>query len=179
MAEGCSAMTDWSAIVRRHGALVWKTAYRLLGQDADAADVFQETFLSAVEVVRREPVGNWPGLLQRLATMRALDHLRRRIRDRRGRDCAPEWESLPTSDADPVQEAEATELADRLRSALAQLPSRQSELFCLRHVAGLSYEEISAQLDMSVDAVGVMLHRARGKLRELLIGGSVDECPER
>ena len=42
-------MTDWEHVVRTHGPLVWQTAWRLLGQEADAADCFQETFVSAME----------------------------------------------------------------------------------------------------------------------------------
>ena len=49
-------MTDWPAIVRRHGPTVWRTAYRLLNDHADAADCFQETFLSALEMSRRQKV---------------------------------------------------------------------------------------------------------------------------
>ena len=54
-------MTDWPAIVGEHGPLVWRTAYRLLGGHADAADCFQETFVSAMDVAGREDVENWPG----------------------------------------------------------------------------------------------------------------------
>ena len=42
-----SGMTDWSQIVQEHGPLVWRTAYRLLNHEADAADCFQRTFVSA------------------------------------------------------------------------------------------------------------------------------------
>src|SRR4051794_35257622 len=72
-------MPDWDAIVGQHGRLVWRTAYRLLGNDADAGDCFQETFLSALTAARRERIENWAGFLRRLATTRALDRLRRRL----------------------------------------------------------------------------------------------------
>lgn len=49
-------MTDWSQIVAEHGTLVWRTARRLLTQEADAADCCQRTFLAAVELARREAV---------------------------------------------------------------------------------------------------------------------------
>ena len=81
--------------------------------------------------------------------------------------------------ADPVQQAVANELSERLRAALAELPPQHSQSFCLRYISGLSYQEISAQMEISIDAVGVNLHRARGRLRELLSGGSVDECNQR
>ena len=71
---------DWQAIVTEHGPTVWQTAYRLLGNRADAADCFQETFLSAFEYSRHQPVRHIPGLLVRLATTRAIDRLRQRTR---------------------------------------------------------------------------------------------------
>ena len=77
-------MTDWRNIVSRHGPAVWRTAYRLLGAHADAADCFQEAFLAALQMSRRQRVRSWPALLQTLTTRRALDELRRRIRRRDG-----------------------------------------------------------------------------------------------
>jgi RNA polymerase sigma-70 factor (ECF subfamily) len=155
---------------------VWQTAYRLLANDADAADCYQETFVSALDFVRQEAVLNWPALLQRLATTRALDLLRRRGRDR-GRCPAPaEWDLVPSGSPGPVERAEAAELAGRLRQALAQLPERQAEVFCLRCVNELSYEEIAAELAISVTAVGVNLHRARARLSQLLAGSWPENC---
>lgn len=161
-------MTDWEGIVRQYGALVWQTAYRLLGDRADVADCFQETFVSALDVARRETVLNWAGLLRRLATARALDLLRKRMREGGRRDSTPDWEEFRSAAAGPGEHAQAAELGERLQAALGRLPQQQAEVFCLRHINGLSYEEISDQTGMTVDAVGVTLHRARGRLRELL-----------
>src|SRR5262245_50738920 len=112
-------MTDWTTIVRRHGPLVWRTAYRLLGHDADARDCFQQTFLAAVEWDARTPVRDWPAALRRLATARALDLLRARYRWRRN-DPLPEAVPDPDLD-DPFGSAAHGELADRLRQALAAI----------------------------------------------------------
>jgi len=64
---------DWQMIVKKHGPAVWQTAYRLLGNHTDAADCFQETFVSALKVSRKQRVRNFSALLVRLATMRAID----------------------------------------------------------------------------------------------------------
>ena len=68
-------MTDWETIVRQHASVAWRTAYRLLGNDADAWDCVQETFLEAVKIDRRESVRDWSALLCHLATVRSLDLL--------------------------------------------------------------------------------------------------------
>ena len=161
-------MTTWSEIVSRHSGLVWQTAYRLLGNHADAADCFQEAFLAAVELSRRERVRNWPGLLQQLATRKALDQLRSRAGRSRFRDKDPDWATVASPNPGPPQEAEAAELAASLRAALSELPDRQAEVFCMRFLSELSYRDIARLLGLSTSAVGVLLHRARSRLREML-----------
>ena len=161
-------VTDWKIIIDQHGGLVWATACRLLGNCADASDCFQDTFLEAVKISRREPVRDWSALLRHLATARALDLLRVRCRQRERTDARADPEAVVGRDAGPVQEAEAAELAERLRAALGKLPPDQAAVFCLSCLDKLSYREIGERLGMTTNAVGVLLHRARGRLRELL-----------
>jgi RNA polymerase sigma-70 factor (ECF subfamily) len=68
----------------------------------------------------------------------------------------------------PPDVAAARELAQRLREALAELPPAQAEIFCLHCLQGWSYADIACAHGMTVDAVGVSLHRARRRLRERL-----------
>ncbi|MBA7711503.1 hypothetical protein ES703_120469 [subsurface metagenome] len=65
-------MIDWQMVVKKHGPAVWQTAYRLLGNHADTADCFQETFICALELSRRQRVRSFPALLVRSATTRAI-----------------------------------------------------------------------------------------------------------
>ena len=163
---------DWPDIVKRHGPLVWRTALAILGNQADVADCFQETFTAALSVTDESHVRHWPAFLQRIATRRALDMIRQRIRDRMRHDSPEELGMIATTDAGPLQHTEANELAARLRRALGRLPQHQSEVYCLRYLSDLSYEEIAAQLGISTDSVGVTLHRARARLQELLESAS-------
>ena len=163
-------MTDWAQIVQQHGPLVWTTVYRLLRHDADAADCFQRTFLSALQVSRTQAVRNWPGLLQRLGTARALELLRQRLRQaRRLRPLLAEV-TASASTLEPDQAAAGRELSDHLREALTELDPRQAEVFCLSNLDGLSYAEIADQLGLTVNHVGVLLNRARTRLRRRLRG---------
>lgn len=161
-------MPDWDRIVEEHGRLVWRTAYRLLGNHADAGDCFQDTFVSALAVARRQRVENWGGLLQRLATARALDRLRNRLR-RSGRDgpLDDEADVLSPIPGPPLQ-AEVRELDQRIRRALAGLPAKQAEAFCLHYLEQWSCGEIGRHLGIAPNAVGSLLHRARAGLRETL-----------
>jgi len=160
-------MPDWDEIVRRDGPAVWRTAYRLLNNSADADECFQEVFVAALEVSRREQVGNWRALLQRLAAARAVDRLRERYR-RRSREQTTDWNTLAGNEPSPSQGVEEAELAQCLRDALAQIPAQQAEVFSLHGLEGWSYQEIAEQLSLSINTVGVLLHRARKRLRELL-----------
>ena len=157
-------MADWEGIVERDGPAVWRTVCRLLGRGADADECFQETFLSALQLWRRQPVRNPRAAMLRLATARAVDRLRRRYRQS-GREDAAAWESVPDAGPSPPQQAAAAELAQRLREALAGLPGKQADVFCLHCLEGWSYAEVAQELEISVDAVGVLLHRARARLR--------------
>jgi RNA polymerase sigma-70 factor (ECF subfamily) len=163
-----AVMTDWQRIVGRHDALVWRTAYRLLGNHADAADCFQEAFVAALELSRRQRVRNWPGLLQQLSTRKALDALRDRSRRARRSGQPADWMAVPSRNPQPGQEAEAAELAAGLRQGLADLPHEQAEVFCLRYLNDLRYREIARLLGLKTSGVGVLLHRARQQLRQRL-----------
>ncbi len=167
-------MTDWDAIVREHQGLVWSTAYRLVGNDADALDCLQETFLEAVRVNRREPVREWPALLRRIATARALDRLRVRCRQRGRHTVLEDPGSLEASGSGPQQEAEAAELAERLRVALGGLPARQAEVFCLCRLEGQSYQQAAEALGVEPGHVGVLLHRASTALQKLLVAEGLE-----
>lgn len=157
---------DWQMIVTEHGPLVWRTAYRLLGNHADTADCFQETFLAALKLSRRQPVRNVSGLLVRLATTRAIDRLRQRSRRERQRDGGSGAETCAARD--PAGQAQDQELVGQLREAIAQLPEQEAKVFCLRYLNEMSYRQIARELSIGIDAVGVALFRAKAKLREAL-----------
>jgi RNA polymerase sigma-70 factor (ECF subfamily) len=162
-------MTDWSEIVEQHGPVVWKTVWRLLKRDADAADCFQATFLSAWKLSQAEPVRHWPALLKRLATARALERLRVRCREADRTSSLPDEVPARRNVVTPIDSASAGELAEQLREALAELDDqRLAQVFCLTCLEELSYREVAEQLGLTVTHVGVLLNRARSLLRERL-----------
>jgi len=159
---------DWQLITEKYGPRVWQIAYRLLGNHSDAADCFQETFLAALEVSRRQHVRNLSGMLARLATTRAIDRLRQRGRQERHRAAAQEAPPGSACDGNPADRAETGELTGRLRQAIGELPSQEAKAFCLRYFSEMSYRQIAKELDIKTSAVGVLLHRAKARLRERL-----------
>jgi RNA polymerase sigma-70 factor (ECF subfamily) len=163
--EICLQVVDWNIIIKEHGPVVWQTAYRLLGNDADAADCFQETFVCALELSRRQRVRSFPALLIRLATTRAIDQLRRRFRHERISNNGHNRPEDSNNHTDPMQHVQRQELAAKLKIALTQLPLQEAQVFCLRHVNDMTYRLIANELGITTTAVGVILHRAKTKLR--------------
>ncbi len=164
---------EWDLLVREHGTMVFRTAWRIVGNAADAEDITQEVFLEAHALRARQAVGNWGGLLRRLATCRAIDRLRERKNV-----LVCDAEPLAGRASDPAESAIERELAERLRVAITQLPRREAEVFCLRFFEGLANEQIARSLQIAPGAVGVALHKARTKLEALLGEPSTKESAQ-
>ncbi len=148
---------------------VFALARRLVGNDHDASDVLQETYLRAFRAIGRyrgdSAATTW---LYRITANSAATHLRRR-----------RWSRLAEFDealvlADPLAEQRLLDAADasgereRLRAALADLPDLMRAVVVLRDVYDLPHEAIAKELGISRGAAKVRLHRARLRLRELL-----------
>src|SRR5262245_55164280 len=121
-------MADWGAIVAEHGPQVWRTAFRTLNHYADAQDCYQDAFLAACQITPRD-AADWGRILTCLATRKAIDRLRARVRSARTGplDAAPE----PATNDDPARSVRLAELIDRLRAAIAELPGKQAEVVWL------------------------------------------------
>ncbi|MFZ1933046.1 MAG: sigma-70 family RNA polymerase sigma factor [Thermoguttaceae bacterium] len=149
---------DWDRIVEGHAPRVFRVAMRILISVQDAEDVSQDVFIEAFRLHQAGPVRSWTGLLVRLATLRSLDRLRRNRPTVALRDCDR------VSTATPSDELQASELADRLRRAIAGLPDQQATVFVMHHFEQLSRDEISAALGVSPEAVSTALYKARQRL---------------
>jgi RNA polymerase sigma-70 factor (ECF subfamily) len=142
-----------------HHSMVYRTAYRITGNSADAEDVLQTVFL---RLVRRDPnaasgIDNPESYLRRSAVNAALDIVRARQASN-----TLEPEKLPAS----ASCTELRELRDTLRRALGTLPERTAEMFAMRFFEGYSNPEIAKLMGISQIVVAVTLHRARKKLQQ-------------
>ncbi len=138
--------------------------YRMMGDNAEAEDVAQETFLRLwrnIETWRADaPLIHW---LHRVAYNLCIDRLRRRK--------PVSLDALPEP-LDPEENPAGTlhrlELADAVAAAIAQLPDRQRAAVVFVHQEGFSNIETAALMEISVEAVESLLARARRSLRKLL-----------
>lgn len=155
--------------MEQHGPVVWRTAYRLLNDQHDALDCYQETFLQAVDYERDHQVSSWPAVLRRIATARAMDTLRRRYRSSRVNVSLSSLDEEPAGvELPPEARAQLNESMNELRRALAELPDKHAEVFWLSEVEFLTHHEIAEQLGATAQQVALWLHRAKQKLRKLL-----------
>jgi RNA polymerase sigma-70 factor (ECF subfamily) len=169
-------MIDWGAILAEHGATVWSTVYRLLDHHDDAQDCYQETFFAAFRFARSKSVSDWPSFLVSLATRRAMDRLRQRYRLGR-RSISIDVVAEPSGEADnPLLQARASELMERVREGMAELRDKQAEVFWLSCLEGLSHQQIADHLEVPPGEVRVLLHRARIRLSAVL---NLDELHEK
>jgi len=157
------SLPDWESIVRSHGPMAFDTAWRLLGDAADAEDVVQDALLDAFRLHSQNTIENWGGLLRHLVACRAIDRLRVRKSAVSIID-----DSIAGDTIRPDAAAMDRELAQRLRSAIARLSDREAQLLSLRYFGEMANTEIADALGISPDAVGVALHKARKKLKEIL-----------
>lgn len=145
-----------------HG-LVFRTAYRITGNAADAEDVLQTVFL---RLLRRDAssaaVEKQESYFRRAAVNVALDVVRAGKDARKvALDDVPP-ETLPSSQ----MRTDSRELRQCLRRALALLNPREAEIFALRFFEDQSNQAIAATLGMSQVHVAVILHRTRGRLQK-------------
>ena len=145
---------------RAQHRLVFRTAYRVTGNAADAEDVLQTVFL---RLLRRDhlsdPLENPESYLRRAAVNAALDVIRSRQTDA----------MTPLSDEIPARtQPDTSSLRQTLARAIAQLKPRPAEIFTLRFIEGLSNQEIAEMLGISQVLVAVIVHRTRQQLRKQL-----------
>lgn len=159
--------TAFERLVVETAPQVHALALRLTGNEQDARDVVQETYLRAFRSIGRfrseAAVSTW---LYRIAANCSADQLRRR------RQSLPIEAALSLADDRPDgdPEAAADGAADRsaLVAALAELPDALRAVVVLHDVYELGHEAIGVELGISRAASKVRLHRARRRLREQL-----------
>lgn len=154
----------YAGLLARHQDGLYRHAIRMVGAPDVAADLIQSALIKAYTNLARcrepERFGSW---LFRILSNRCKDYLK----SRRRRDTSLE-ESWPDEAPDPAEDAARAELRRAVAAALDRLPASQREAFVLKHVEGLSYEEIAERLGTSVGSLKMRVFRARDTLQELL-----------
>lgn len=166
-----AAMPSWDELVRQHADRVYRLAYRLSGNQQDAEDLTQETFIRVFRSLQNYQPGTFEGWLHRITTNLFLDMVRRRGRIRM--EALPEdYDRVPATDPDPEQIYHDAQLGADLQAALDALAPEFRAAVVLCDIEGLSYEEIGATLDVKLGTVRSRIHRGRQAIREHLAAHS-------
>lgn len=167
---------DWSAydqLVKRYQRQIYNFAYRMMGNAEDAQDISQETFLRAFQSLHSfRKDASFLTWLFKIASNLCIDLLRSRKSKgtlsldselEEGREPAAE---ARTSDPESVAMRNATQ--EVVQHAINALPARYRAVVILRHLQGMSVDEIAQTLDIPAGTVKTHLFRAREMLRERL-----------
>jgi RNA polymerase sigma factor (sigma-70 family) len=148
-------LAGFAALFERHAEAVFRAALRVTGSRADAEDVLQTVFLRVLS--QSNEAGDRPAAyFRRAAVNAAVDILRRR---------AAHAETLYDDRAPHAAIERPLLLKEQLRRAVATLDPDDASLFLLRHVEGLSIEELAGVFRIEKNNVTVRLHRIRLRLK--------------
>jgi RNA polymerase sigma-70 factor (ECF subfamily) len=164
------------ALVVHHSATLFRMAYRITGNAADADDVVQEAFLRGYVKLEsfewRAEFGTW---IYRIAVHCALDKVKARRKDDTSRvaeETDAEEDAVQVADAAPGPErlALSAEIGALQEMALRGLSPLERTAFVLRHLEDQSTEEIAAVLKIAPNAAKQAVFRAVQKVRQRLAG---------
>ena len=160
-------MPSWDELVRQHADRVYRLAYRLSGNQHDAEDLTQETFIRVFRSVQNYQPGTFEGWLHRITTNLFLDMVRRRGRIRM--EALPDdYERVPADEPNPEQIYRPfAAWVPTCRPRWTRCRRSSARRWSWRH-RGLSYEEIGATLDVKLGTVRSRIDRGRQALRDYL-----------
>ncbi len=170
----------FNQLVRLYEGRVYNLCYRMLGDADAAADVTQDSFISAYRNLNRFRGGLFRSWLFRIATNACYDALRARKRRPTVSlsapsdldDDAPAFD-LPDAGESPDELALRRELSAAIQRGIDQLPEDQRIVVILSDVQGLTYEEIAEVTNTNLGTVKSRLSRARARLRDILRAGEL------
>lgn len=164
----------YGVLVKRHSQKLFRLAYRMTGNQADADDVVQEAFLRGylklATFKSRSDFGTW---IYRIAVHCALDKLNLRRKEEASHvfeETDMEQNSVQVADAAPGPErlALSGEIGTLRGRAMHGLTAMEQAAFVLRHMEDRSTEEIAAVLQIAPNAAKQTVFRAIQKLRQRL-----------
>ncbi len=159
-------------LVEQHSRSVFRLAYRMTGNEQDAEDMVQESFLRAyTQLGRFESRANFGTWIYRITANCCVDLMRARQarRDQSRGESLDAAAQLPATGAPgPERMAESADIDRRVQAALGRLSPLERAAFTLRHCEGRSIEEISGVLGLGTSAAKHSVFRAVKKLRAAL-----------
>jgi len=164
----------YRVLVERHSRAVFRLAYRMIGNDIDAEDIVQDTFLKAWKQIGKfDGRASFPTWLHRICANCSLDLIRARKRKQElyqapDSDAPDPFSQVPADSPSPERLAQSSQIAAVLIPAMNQLSEMERTAFVMRHYDGMGIEEISQVLGVQPGAAKHSVFRAVQKLRRAL-----------
>jgi RNA polymerase sigma-70 factor (ECF subfamily) len=170
---------SFNQLVRAHQGLVYRTAFRVVGNADAAADATQDAFISAFKNLRSFRGGSFKTWLLRIVANACYDQLRaKRRKPTTSLDAMltdPDGPALKWAEVQaesPQEFAERRELGSLIQKGLETLPPEQRMTVVLSDIEGFSYKEIADIIDTNIGTVKSRLNRGRAQLCEFLIANA-------
>ena len=153
----------FATLYERHVDGLYRYAFSLLGNDADASDAMQTAMMNALLALpAKKPAVPLKPWLYRIAHNEAITIVRRR----RIHDDIADHENGTGGAGNPHEELALREDVRRLVDDMLELPERQRAALIMRELNGLEYAEIGAAFDVSEGAARQLVYEGRGALHE-------------
>lgn len=156
----------YAVLVGRYQEALYRHAVGMTGDPDAAADLVQDALVKAyTRLDTCQDPERFAAWVFRILRNRVMDWLK----DRRQQTVGLEEETSYAAERDdPGADLDRTEMGRAVERALAALPAAQREAFLMKHVQGLSYEEMAERLETGVSALKMRVMRAREALQEML-----------
>ncbi|MFV0605387.1 MAG: RNA polymerase sigma factor [Niabella sp.] len=167
--------TAFKSIVDNYQNMVYNTCLSIVKNEEDAEDLAQEVFVQVYQSIQsfkgESKLSTW---IYRIATTKSLDHERKKKRKKRFgfvKSIFGDENEVVINPPDfhhPGVALDQKENAAKLFRAIDKLPENQKIAFILNKTEGLSYQEVSEVMNVSVSSIESLLHRAKNNLRKIL-----------
>jgi RNA polymerase sigma-70 factor (ECF subfamily) len=155
------AKAAFDLLYNRYSSKIYTFCIRYLRDKNLAQDIFQEVFIKFFKIVNtREHIENVGGYLQKIARNLCINHSQNEKHN-----------EIPFEKSKLIFRANSLEIKQEreiINMALNMLPDHLREVIILKEFLNYTYDEIAITLDINRNSVGVTLHRAKQKLKELL-----------
>ena len=178
-----ASSTEWQDQVLKHGPWLHRLISRQLDEPDAVEDVLQETLTAAIRSEaegRQEGVQDLRAWLGGVARNKSRHYIRgeerkRRNHNRFAEECTP-FQGPPTA-VTPLELLLHSERMGAVQSGLDSLAEEDTNLLRMKYLEQLNYEQIGTALGIDRNAVTNRLRRARTRLRQALVGTSLNDRP--
>lgn len=146
---------------------LYRLSFRIVGNRMEAEDVVQEVFIKLWRSRDHlDDIRNLEAWCVRVTKNLSID----KLRSAHSRTVQiPEGMDFKDRSSNPYRRTESNDTMERIQRMMDSLPDAQKMVMQLRDIEGYTYQEIADALELSLDQVRVYLHRARKKIRQLIL----------